>query len=100
MTQLKLHFIHCTYQTVMTLPVFMFPSPPRTTRLTELCEGGAAELSARALGSGLGMKLMRLDKGAIPVAKISLTSLQLPGASGLFHILLFMLCVVFSLWDI
>lgn len=34
---------------------------------------------------------MKLDKVAIPVAKISLTSLQLPGASGLFHILLFML---------
>lgn len=34
---------------------------------------------------------MRLDNVAIPVANISLTSLQLPGASGLFHIL-------FMLW--
>ena len=42
----------------MTLPVFIFPSPPRTTRLTELCDGGDAELSAWALGSGIGMKFI------------------------------------------
>ena len=43
---------------------------------------------------------MRLDKVGIPVANIFSTSLQLPGASRLFHILLYMLwyftCRVFD----